>query len=1130
MSPISLLTLSLLAQSPANTLANPMSSADPMKWLVPLALGFGTLIIPYFLGFPLANYFKLKTHGWRIGLILSTLACSLAMIAFYWPPKLGVDLKGGYNLVYQFDKEKLKVLATLGDELYRKAKTIEILKSRLNPDGLKEIIIRGYGDDAIEFVIPETNREQVEAMKRAITSTGFMEFMIVAERGLDSEIEVAIEEAKTRPNGKIKLVRSGDEPVAAWKKLGLDVEAQQNAEGLSPFKVTVQPSYVLRDGTTGKILDATMYDTKDPLDLERRLKKLGVTDPEILMLYNANPEERVEGGDLWRTRSDRDEFGAPAVAFELTESGAPKMGAFTDKYKARKDEGRPGRQMAIVLDDRVMSCAEIQSRIDNRGQIHGRFTQEEVAAIVTILDSGSIPAPLAREPSTVTQIDPTLGADSIRNGAMAIAVSLAAVLLFTTVYYRFSGLVACFALLFNLIITLAIMILFGAPFTMPGLAGMVLTVGMSVDSNVLIFERMREEMERGAGLRMAIRNGFDRAFVTILDSNLTTLLTAAVLYFIGTDQLVGFAVTLILGILSSMFTAIFCARVIFDIAERNGWIKDLSMLKFMTKTHFDFIKWQWVAIIGSSVLIGLGILAGIARGPGLWDIDFRGGTAVDIALKKPMDYAEVRAKISKGFENKIDPETKTPYDWEVSRVNLAAGEAPPGLRYKVATSMKTDTELEALLAEAFRDGEGSYLRKFKVTYEPLTKNASPSTDAQGAWDEEGRSESRGPYFTAWRQDAAEEEPKSQEEPATEDSKTDDGKAATEIEEPGAKADEGDSKAAPPAPPADNEKATDEESAPEKATPEKSSPGKNSKGGPGGEGGASDSSETTSSATGTESTSTVLEINDDTGKGDGVDRDALLTMIAAAATEALKETVNAEVEPVGALTEGRALKWKVTLPLDAAKGEKVLTALQKSQEEQFIWPSSSTIGPQVAGNTKQFAVIAVAISLVGIVAYVWFRFHQISWGIAAVVALVHDVLFMFAAVAASSYLTKIGMGYLGVEDFKINLTIVAAFLTLIGYSINDTIVIFDRLREVKGRLPDVNREIVNDSINQTLSRTLLTFLTTFMVVVILYVFGGQGIHGFAFAMLVGTAVGCYSTVYIASPVLLALVNRPSKRTA
>lgn len=1134
MYPMFLVTLSLLAQAPADGLANPVSSADPMKWIVPLALGFGTLIIPYFLGFPLANYFKLKTHGWRIGLVLSSFCVCLAIIGVYWPPKLGVDLKGGYNLVYQFDKEKLKALATMGDELYRKSKTIDILKSRLNPDGLKEIIIRGYGEDAIEFVIPETKREQVEAMKRAITSTGFMEFMIVAERGLDPQVDTAIEEARQRPNGKIKLVRSGDEPVAAWKKLGLDANAQENAEELRPFKIMVQPSYVLRDGTTGKILDASMFDTKDSLDLERRLKQQGVTDPEILMLYNADPEKRVEGGDLWRSRSDRDEYGSPAVAFELTESGAPKMGAFTEENRAR--DGRPGRQLAIVLDDRVMSSAAIKERIESRGQIHGSFTQEEVTSIVTILDSGSIPAPLMREPSTVTQIDPTLGADSIRNGAIAVAVSLAAVLLFLLVYYRFAGVVACFALIFNLIITLAIMILFGAPFTMPGLAGMVLTVGMSVDGNVLVFERMREEMERGAGLRMAIRNGFDRAFITILDTNLTGLLTAAVLYFVGTDQLVGFAVTFILGILSSMYTAVFVARVIFDIAERNGWIKELTMLNFATKTNFDFIKWQWVAIGGSTVIIGLGILAGILRGPGLWDIDFRGGTAVDISLKRPMDYAEVRSRISKVFQDKIDPETKAAYDWEISRVNLGAADASSALgsRYKVASSMKTNDELEDLLAEAFREGDGSLLRKFKVTYDPVAGDSKGSSPATPPAESQGRlAESGGPYFTAYRQNEPESEEKTEAEPAADEPKADDAEAKKEIQEPGAKTDDGADKAKSEsaATKGADEKATKEKAPAEKSAPETSKGGKASGGDGGSDGGSAsaDVPKTDSAPVSVGASSTVLEVNDDTGTGDGVDQDALLTMIADAANTALKEIVIAEVDPVGKLTEGRALKWNVKLPLDPAKANLVLATLQKSQESQYIWPSSSAIGPQVADTTKFNAVIAILFSLLCIVGYVWFRFHQISWGIAAVVALIHDVLFMFAAVAASTYLTKMGLGFLGVEDFKINLTIVAAFLTLIGYSINDTIVIFDRLREVKGRLPDVNREIVNDSINQTLSRTLLTFSATLIVVVILYFFGGQGIHGFAFAMLVGTVVGCYSTVYIASPVLLALVRtEPPKK--
>ena len=175
------------------------------------------------------------------------------------------------------------------------------------------------------------------------------------------------------------------------------------------------------------------------------------------------------------------------------------------------------------------------------------------------------------------------------------------------IYYRFSGLVACAALLTNLVLIMALMVLLNAPLTLPGLAGLVLTIGMSVDANVLIFERIREEMARGAALRMAIRNGFARATTTIVDANVTTLITAMVLYAIGTDQIRGFAVTLIFGILMSMYTAIFCSRVVFDIAERRRWITRAEDDEDAGATQLDFIGKRQVAIAISIVLILVGL-------------------------------------------------------------------------------------------------------------------------------------------------------------------------------------------------------------------------------------------------------------------------------------------------------------------------------------------------------------------------------------------------------------------------------------------------------------------------------------------------------------------------------------------
>jgi Preprotein translocase subunit SecF len=188
-------------------------------------------------------------------------------------------------------------------------------------------------------------------------------------------------------------------------------------------------------------------------------------------------------------------------------------------------------------------------------------------------------------------------------------------------------------------------------------------------------------------------------------------------------------------------------------------------------------------------------------------------------------------------------------------------------------------------------------------------------------------------------------------------------------------------------------------------------------------------------------------------------------------------------------------------------------------------SSSEVGGQVAGDTQSRAVVALLASLVAITLYIWFRFQNVAWGLAAVLALVHDVLMMLAAIAVSYWLEPF-LRFALVEEFKINLVVISAFLTLVGYSINDTIVVFDRIREVRGKSRVVTIDMINASVNQTLSRTILTFFTVFITIMVLYFMGGQSIRGFAFAMLAGSVVGVYSSVFIAAPVLLRM-SHPSE---
>ena len=237
-----------------------------------------------------------------------------------------------------------------------------------------------------------------------------------------------------------------------------------------------------------------------------------------------------------------------------------------------------------------------------------------------------------------------------------------------------------------------------------------------------------------------------------------------------------------------------------------------------------------------------------------------------------------------------------------------------------------------------------------------------------------------------------------------------------------------------------------------------------------------------------------------------------------------------IEPQANLTKEELDKqWLVTIGLPQDAADNLVKEVKDQLDDKPIWISASTIGGKVAGKTQETAIAALLASLVGIVIYIWVRFQKIVFGFAAVIALLHDVLITLGAIALSAWFAG-ALGFLLVDEFRISLPVVAAFLTIIGYSLNDTIVVFDRIREVRGKSPDLTLEMVNTSINQTLSRTILTSLTTLLVVVILYAIGGQGIHGFAFALIIGVMVGTYSSIFVASPALLMMMDFVTKRAA
>ncbi len=337
------------------------------------------------------------------------------------------------------------------------------------------------------------------------------------------------------------------------------------------------------------------------------------------VLFIEKNSELIKGDDVDRAVPNVNEFGNWSISLRFNSRGAAAFADVTGK--------NVGRRLAIVLDDRVYSAPNIREAISGgQAEISGSFTVEEARRLSGVIASGNLPVSI--EISSEFGTEPSLGVDSIRSGAMAGIFGLFLVIIMMLWYYKFAGIVAVLALIVNGLLVIGTMAITKATITMPGLAGMVLTIGMAVDANVLIFERFREELAKGKSLAAAVKAGYERVFSCILDSNLTTLFTCFFLYKYGSGSVRGFAVTLTFGILASMFTALFMTHAIFDLMISKNWLKNLPMraLKLFSNTQIDFFKYGRKIIIGSIVLVVISLLSVVFRHNSVLGIDFSGGT------------------------------------------------------------------------------------------------------------------------------------------------------------------------------------------------------------------------------------------------------------------------------------------------------------------------------------------------------------------------------------------------------------------------------------------------------------------------------------------------------------------------
>ena len=1058
-----------------------------------------------FLGNTIAKSIRLPEYGGKLSLIFGCIFCAFMILAGNnFTPKFGIDLRGGINMIGSLNIDAFAGEdAGFGTRQTTAADIIPNLLRRVDPSGTQEIMIRPLGTDKIEVTIPTNNKAEADAIWTRLVRTGKLQFLIVNEGTRFSKHKEAQNLATTmagtgnssRRVGSVEKEFNGETrqmPIAKWFTLAREDDEGQKVVAYKSLPMT---SMMLRDSRSGQLIsinDIPIRANDEDLALEEFTvwwQDNMPGSPQVLLMEPDQETMRVTGEDLdpGGLTIGMDERGRDSINFSLTGDGSIKMRDFTWEHRP-SSEGE--YKMAIVLDDQVHTWPALQDMIQTNGRITGNFTRAEVDDLLINLRSGNIDVALNDNPISSQFIESSLGQDLKEKGLYAIGASFIIVLLFMIFYYRFAGVVAAIALLLNLVFIMALIMAIQQPLTLTGLAGLVLTVGMSVDANVLIFERIREELDKGAALRMAIRNGFDKATTTIVDANVTTLITAIVLYVIGTEQIKGFAVTLILGILMSMFTAIYCSRAVFDIWERKRWITRLGMTRMFKRADINFINKRFIAGFLSVVLIGIGIAAMFGLQGKILHHDLRGGSTVRVVFNQELDPDPEKGRqiVLDALEAENVILNEEAIEFSVSKL---VSEEFPNRVFKVDSNLPSFDgegdapyeELDKLIARVF---EGKLeLLNVQVGESKLENEAEPAANETGMkWLNNHNvismlSMTRPNVLLTYQDDQEEEKPVEEEAPVTEDSTQGKPEESSEA----------------------NDTGNQEES----------------------------NNDFEGNDSGAPVVAVLPEVATDLVFKFPVSAKELTTLVRAAAEEKEFELAIDQIELSSPdanqenLNSVMSKNWTVKLDLSNPEdAEQIFGDFSANYNSKPYFPTISAVGGQIARDTQIQALVAIIASLLGIIAYVWIRFQNVAFGLAAVVALVHDVMIVLGAIAISHYVAG-ALGFLLIENFKISLPIVAALLTIIGYSLNDTIVVFDRIREVRGKRPELNAEIVNTSISQTLSRTILTSLTTFIVVFILYCFGGDAIHGFAFSLVIGVIVGTYSSIFVASPVLLWLMN-------
>ncbi len=516
-----------------------------------------------------------KNLRWKVLLIVSVVA--LSIWAFYPPDrkvKLGLDLKGGVQLVMRVETDdalKLEV-QTAADRLTEQLKTANTTTSGVTVNGATSFTVNGITpaqDAAFRNALTE-----VDVNYDRTSSGGSYTFTLkpnIVVQLREDTVNQALQTIERRVN-ELGVA----EPIVARHTAADQIIVQlPGVTEIDRAKEIIRSTALLelKQVESGPYSDenaakaAVGGNVPPDMQLLPGVIEAGPGQPASTGYYVVRRIPAVTGRDLRNARPTLDENNRPAVSFSLNQDGARKFGAFT--------QANIGRQLGIVLDNRVQSAPVIQSRIDDEGRITGNYTNQEAQDLSLKLRSGALPANMTYlEERTV---GPSLGADSIRAGLLSAAGGLLLVTLFMLFYYRLAGFNALISIAVNLTVLLGLMAYAGATMTLPGIAGFILTIGMGVDSNVLIFERIKEELRTAKGVKQAVAAGFDRVLLTILDTHVASLIAAAFLFNFGTSSIRGFALTLTIGLLANVFTAYFVSRTLFEATLTGRNVQKLSI-------------------------------------------------------------------------------------------------------------------------------------------------------------------------------------------------------------------------------------------------------------------------------------------------------------------------------------------------------------------------------------------------------------------------------------------------------------------------------------------------------------------------------------------------------------------------